>query len=310
MKKILFFVLFLLVSNLIFAQTETQIVGVQFSSSSESPILNDQSEEVPNVNSSFNVLEIYGNYGHSLGKRWEMLYNLSYKGINTTTTITDENSLDTNFTKLPSFHYEIPTYELISSLIGIYYSMKNNWTWSNIIQLSATNDFTGNKLKPFIFNGILTSFEKQKNENFSFGFGLFFNRVQDAELETKILALPVFNLTAKNDKHGVQLNFPESLRVWQKTTKNSFIELKSVFDSYSLTYEHIDTLDETISNTVYSINNSLTFNYILDKSIQLSAGIAAPLQFYSISENDKFTNYSILNATSLQFGVSLLLSEE
>lgn len=284
-----------------FCQLGTPLLGIQHFSTSEGTYESEDYPVFDKLQSKSEIFNIFMNYGHALGERKEMFYNLSYQDFGMTMNASDLQN-NVIFKSIPANHYSIPKFSAIGASVGLNASLSGNWNWMNTVQLSYTNDFSTSLLIPKFYYGLFTHIEK-RGERVNYGFGLYLNQLQG-----RLFYSPVLSLRVKNDVRGLELLFPEKLRLWQSTWKNGYFQLEGELNSYSLLFK--SSSSSSTSNNIFLIKSALAYHHIVEKNLDISMALGLPVWFYSIEDNKEHYQYSQTNGLSLQIGISLIINDE
>jgi hypothetical protein len=291
MRKNILFLITIIISNfLLFSQTETEIIGVNYSNYSRSDY-NDKIYE-----SATKKVDAFINYGHDIGKKSKLFYHASYQNFEVDTKI--------NYIIIPqdSFLFpSIPDYSIFTFATGMNNELKNNWNLTNILSFTIANDISKDKLNSNNYFRTFSLVKKKKSTNLTYGFGVYFDNTRE-----DINVLPIISLQLENEKRGLKLFFPRSLKLWEKINANSYIQLSSNIDSNTLDYKNFNDFNVEI----LSIITELTYNYILSKKFKLKAGIGLPYQefeYKSDLEDFKTTQKGKIN---FNFGLSYVIFQD
>lgn len=267
----------------LFAQTEIPLLSLSYDLAASSNYLSENQESIPSLKSTNNLLEIGGSYGGMLNKKNELSSTINYQKIKINATqIKDslpQNSL-TNF-------YSSPSHSNLVFNLSLKSSLKKAWAWTNAASISLTDDFSGKALKPNLFGGVFSTLEKKKSEKLTFGFGVFVN-----QLKGDLFFSPLLSLAIKGKKRGLDIFFPERLRLWQKIKSNAYLSLESSFTSYGLIHHPKNSLYGEVRTDISTFDSKLKYNVIFFENLRFEFSIGLPFRSYVISnEMDMKTIY-------------------
>ncbi len=134
---------------------------------------------------------------------------------------------------------------------------------------------------------------------FSYGFGVYLNQV-----ESRLLLTPVLSLKIQNNKRGVELLFPEKLRIWQKLNNSSYLEAFANYNSYSVKYSKTK---ELISTDIFQIQVGISYHYKWKDIIKFSIGGNIPIGFYSSQYKNELIHYTLSNSIGINTSISLII---
>ena len=287
MKSILVF--FLVCNIVIYAQQETEIIGVNYN------YISSSSYQDNIYNNATNKLDAFVNYGHDLGKKTKLFYHISYQNFDFKTKV--------NYAIIPQdilIFPKIPNYSLLTLASGMTNKLKNNLKLTNIFTFTFANG-KEDLLKTNNYFRTFSYLKKKKTDSLSYGLGLYTDNVKG-----NIRFLPIVTLELKNTKRGFNLFFPRSLKLWQKVTEKSYVELKTNIDSNTLLYNDFDNLDIEI----LSITNDVTYNYIFNNKYKLKAGLGLPIRAYNYKFDTKDFETSQKPALSFIVGFSYVVFQD
>jgi hypothetical protein len=287
MKKVIYLVLFF-ISFSVFSQSEIDIVGINYSLFTKS----DYNNKI--YNSATNKINSFINYGHDFDKKTKLFYHISYQNFNIET--------KTNFFIIPADDFilfpEIPNYSLITVAIGMENKLNNNWNLTNFITFTLADDISSEELSNNNYFRTFSYVKKKKSDDLKYGFGLYFDNVKE-----NISILPILSLELKNEKRGLNLFFPRSLKLWHKLTDKSYFELKTDIDSNNLKFKNFDNLKVEM----LSIATNLSYNYIFNNKFKIKTGIGLPYREYEYKFNNSDFKTTQKPAISFNIGFSYVV---
>ncbi len=258
-----FFYFLSLIAIATFSQSEIDIAGIKYASSTFGNYYDDI------YSSKINKAAIFLNYGHDVGKKTNLFYHASYHTINLDTQINSDNIIADDF----NLYQEIPNYSFINLAVGMTNKLKNNWSLNNILSLTFSDN---EKLKSHHYFRSFSYFKQKKSANFNYGFGIYLSK-----LNKEISIIPILSLQYKNKKRGVKIFAPRELKLWQSINTKSYIELQTILNSNYLKLNNTDLDIELLS-----VNTELTYNYIYNKKIKLKTGLGLPYTKYQYIGNE------------------------
>lgn len=277
--------LFLLIVITSYSQSETEVAGINYNYFTKSNYYKNS------YKSSLTKMDAFINYGHDLGKKSELFYHLSFQNFDYDTKINSTNIPQDDFVLTPN----IPNHSLVTLATGMKNKLKNNWNLTNIFSLTFANDIANTNLNSNNYFRTFSFIKKKKSDTFSYGFGFYLDNVKN-----HIRVLPILTLSLKNKKRGLKLFFPKSLKLWQKLTDKSYLELKSNLDYNTLNHNDFDEF--TIE--IFSIMNDLTYNYIINNKFKLKAGLGLPYRTYEYKFDFDDVKTTQKTKISFNFGLS------
>jgi len=302
MKKQFLFLYFLLNVSIIFAQNEIELFSFEYANSGQSFIENEYYDVLNNVNTSTTSLNASLNFGHAIGKKgWEAFYALDYRQVRQKLDLS-EVIQDSVFQEIPRNFYQYPKFSQLSLSSGLVKKFSDKWTGTALLSINVTDDFFKSKVAPNLTWGSMTYVEKRQNERFTFGFGLFLN-----QLENRLLIAPVASFKFQNQKRGIEILFPEKIRLWQKINQNNYLEAIATTQSYSIAFA---SDNEVNAVDIYIIQAGLTYNYLWQDFLKFSVGFDLPLNFYTISTPTEIFDFSQQNGLGFNLGLSIIFSNE
>ena len=262
MKKYFFFLLSLF-SNSLFSQSNVEIAGIKYRTTTKSNYAIYKSNN--------NTFDAFINYGHDLGQNTKLFYHLSYHSFDLHTEInSDNNNLANRF-----YYPSIPDFSFVNIASGMTNTLKNKWYLTNIVSFTFSDDFNESKLKLHSYFRSFSYVKKKKSPNFTYGFGIYLSK-----LNTDWRILPILNLQVQNDKRGMKLFLPRELKFWNRINQKSYLELKTILNSNYLKFT-----TSLLDSDLLSINSELTYNYIFKKKLKLKTGIGLPYTQYKYISN-------------------------
>jgi hypothetical protein len=302
MKKQFLILYFLLNVSIIFAQNEIELFSFEYSNSGQSFIENEYYDALNYVNTSTTSLNASLSFGHALGKKgWEAFYTLNYRQVRQKLDLS-EVIQDSNFQDIPSNFYQQPKFSQLSLVTGLSKEISTKWNGTALLSLNATDDFFKSKIAPNLNWGSMAYLEKRQNERFTFGFGLFLN-----QLENRLLVAPVASLKFQNQKRGIEILFPERIRLWQKINQKSYLEVLATTQSFSIAYAAENEVNTT---DIYIIRAGVAYNYLWEDFLKFSMGFDFPLSFHTISTPTETIDYSQQSGLGFKLGLSIIFSNE
>lgn len=302
MKKKFLVLCFLLNACINYAQNETELFRFEYSNSGQSFIENESYDFLNYVKTSTTSLNASLSFGHALGKKgWEAFYSLDYSQVRQKLDLS-EVIQDSKFQDIPNNFYQQPKFSQISLVTGVSKEISVKWKGVALFSINATDDFFKSKIDFNLNWGSMAYLEKRQNERFTFGFGLFLN-----QLENRLLVAPVASLKFQNQKRGIEILFPEKIRLWQKIGRNNYLEALATTQSYSIAYA---AENEVSTADVYIIKAGVAYNYLWEGFLKLSVGFDFPLSFHTISTPTETIDYSQQSGLGFKLGLSIIFSNE
>jgi hypothetical protein len=148
----------------------------------------------------------------------------------------------------------------------------------------------------------MTYLEKRQNERLTFGFGLFLN-----QLENRLLLAPAASLEFQNKKRGIEILFPEKIRLWQRINKKNYLEALATTQFFSIAYP---SGSEVNSTDIYIIKAGINYNYIWEDFLKISLGFDLPLSLYTITTPTETIDYSQQSGLGFKLGLHVIFSNE
>jgi hypothetical protein len=280
MRISLKFLLFL-IPTLLFAQLETEVIGVNYSTYSKSNYADDL------YTSSSQKIDVFANYAHDLGKNSKLFYHISYQNFILPTKTNYIDGFERLFPK-------VPNYSVTTLAVGMKNELTKKWKLTNFVTYGISSNSILKNEGYFRTFSFLT---RQKSKSKLYGFGLYIDNVEN------VTVLPVIQYKSFNEKIGIHVFFPRHIRMWKNINKSSYVELKTLFDTNFLVFDEM----ENTSVKVNSITTNLTYNYIFNKKIKVTSGLGLPYRKYIYNLNKN--KHVIIQGTSLNitFGVSYVV---
>jgi len=283
--KTIFFFIFL-ISNLLFSQSEIEIIGVKYTITTQNKYYNNV------YSSNNNKLDAFVNYGHDLGKENKLFYHISYHNFDINTVINnDELVIDDS-----TYYSNIPSFSFVDFATGMTNKFSKNWSLTNIINLTITDDFNDGILQSHHYFRTFSYLKKKKTKNLNYGFGVYLSK-----LNNDLSIYPILSLRLKNSKRGMKLFLPRELKFWNKINSKSYIELKTILNSNYLKFDN-----SALNIELLSINSELTYNYIYKNKLKLKTGFGLPYTQYKYTFKADCINTSQLNL-SFTIGLSYVV---
>jgi hypothetical protein len=302
MKKQFLIICILLSYSVVFAQNEEELFRFGYSNSGQSFIENENYDALNYVSTSTATFQASINFGHAIGKNgWDAFYALNYRQIRQKLDLS-EVMQDSNFLDIPNNFYQYPKFSQISLASGLTKTLSDKWSGTTLLSINATDDFFKSKIATNLTWGSMTYVEKQQNESFTFGFGLFLN-----QLENRLLIAPVASLKFQNQKRGIEILFPEKIRMWQKLNRNNYLEAIATTQSYSIAFA---PENEVNAMDIYTVQAGMTYNYLWEDFLKISLGFDLPLSFHTISTPTETFDYSQQNGLGFNLSFSIIFSNE
>ena len=291
-------VVFLMVTAVLSAQNQDELITIDYRSTAQAPISNEIYGVLNEVNYANSFFNFSMNYGHSFkDTTLSMIYSLIYNNVSQNidlSNVTDNTLLDV----LPNTYYKYPQFSQLSLSTGINKGLKNNWSITGMLTANIVDDFFKPKLPTAInFQG-LAYVEKEHNKKLSYGIGLFLRQT-----ENNLVPSVVLSFNYQNKKRGVEALFPSSIRMWQMINSTSYLEVNAYSNFYSLRYKPNNPV---ISMDITSIIPEFTYNYIWEEFLRVKIGIDLPLNDVTIIAKDEIIKYNQFSM-GLKFGLSIVI---
>lgn len=284
----------------LFCQTEVPLFQIKYNRSLSSTYINENKELIPSLESSLSQLALEGAYGVKLNYRTEISGAINYQKVKISTKhIAD--SLPQN--SLTSF-YKTPSHSNLLFNINLRTDLKKEWSWANSVNLSITDDFFKKELKTNLMGGIASFVEKKKSEKFKFGFGVFMN-----QFKGRLFFSPLLSLAIKGKKRGLELVFPERLRVWQKIKPNSYISLEVRFLSNSLIHQTNNSIVGETRTSISAFQSLLKYNVIFQENIRLDINLGLPFRSYTLNNEVEVKTIYQEEGWYIGFGLSFVVDD-
>ena len=278
--------LFFFITVSIFSQSETEVIGVNYSTYQKSNYIF--------FTSTTQKIDAFVNYGHKIGKKSKLFYHVSYQNFNIDTDMNFDISLQEDIIFLP----KIPNYDLLTFATGLENSLKNNWNLTNFITYTIADDFSDDILNNNHYFRTFSFLKKKKSDNLTYGFGVYTDNVKD---EFRIL--PILSLALKNEQQGLKLFFPRSLKIWKKITNKSYVEISSDIDFNTLNTNS----QENFNIEIFSVTTNLFYNYIFQKKWKLKTGIGLPYREFEYKLHSDSYKTTQKPAISFNLGLSFVI---
>lgn len=299
MNKIVLTIFLIIHSVLLIAQNEVDLISFNYTSKWQPSIENDDYIQLKDVATTTITKGIVLNYGHPIGNKGiEALYSLDYQHYNQKWDLSNVVQ-DSIFNIIPENYYHQPSFSQLSIVAGLVIPMAKDWSFTSVFMYSITDDFIKPQLPTHYSGGGLAYFSKEKNKQFTYGFGMFIS-----QLEGGLFTIPVIDFSYQNKKRGIEVLFPQNIRLWQKTGKNSYLEANAGFSSYSLEY-HPDNLVN--STDIYEIKAGLIYNYLWQDFLKISFGVNLPVDYYDVNTKTETFEYKQQNGLGLNIGISVFI---
>lgn len=284
------------------AQNETELIKLEYITSGASNFSNSPSPTMDQISSANSIFRATLNYGQDIrSESLQAIYSLSYSRITQQldlSGVTDDIALES----IPNNYYSYPNFSQVSLSSGLLYKFRQKWSATFLGALNFTDDFSSSMLKPNFTWLSIAYLEKKQSKNFSYGFGVFIN-----QLENKLILTPSVSLKVKNSKRGFELLFPDKIRVWQKIKEKDFIEVFIKAQSLSLEYP---TENVVKGLDIYTIKAGLGYNLIWQDFIKLNVGIDFPLILNSVYSTTNNFEFLQTNSIGFNLGLSIILPNE
>ncbi len=292
----------ILLPNFILAQDEIEIIRLTYQHDGGALLTTNDLPTLNQAKITTSVVELMLQYGHAIGNKGvEFSYAVGYQHFSQTLDASEVTN-DSTFYTIPKYYYRTPQFSQISFITGISVPFGNNWGGFTGVSLNYTDDLAGTDLPGNLTWVSTTYIEKIKSERFSYGVGAFINK-----LENRFLLSPIVNVKIKNRKRGVELIFPEKLRVWQVIGRSSYLEGIASFNSLSLEY---NPAREVASTDVFLARAGVTYHYIWEEFLKLSLGVNVPLGFYSVTTPESSFDYTLGDNLGFSLSVSFVIQNE
>jgi|GEM_PF-1003879 hypothetical protein len=302
MKKQFLVLYFLLNVSMVFAQNEIELFRFEYANSGQSFIENEYYDVLNNINASTTFLNASLNFGHAVGKKeWEAVYTLDYRQIRQRLDLSQVVQ-DSVFRGIPNNFYQQPKFSQLSLAMGLSKKISDKWSGIALFSLNVTDDFFSSKITPNLTWGTMTYLEKRQNERLTFGFGLFLN-----QLENRLLLAPAASLEFQNKKRGIEILFPEKIRLWQRINKKNYLEALATTQFFSIAYP---SGSEVNSTDIYIIKAGINYNYIWEDFLKISLGFDLPLSLYTITTPTETIDYSQQSGLGFKLGLHVIFSNE
>jgi hypothetical protein len=295
---ILIALVFLLMTTVLKAQNQNELINIEYRSTAQASINNELHNVLNEVNYANSFINFSLNYGHSFkDTTLSMIYSLAYNNVSQELdllNVTDNEKL----TVLPNKYYEYPQFSQLSISTGINKVLKNNWSITGMLTTNIVDDFFKPELPISVnFQG-LTYVEKEHNKQLSYGLGLFLGQT-----ENRLVPSFVLSFNYQNKKRGIEILFPSNIRMWQMINKKSYLEMNAYSNFYSLRYNP--------DNPVYSMDiistiPEFTYNYVWDDFLRFKIGVDLPLNTVTITAKDEIVEYNQFSL-GLKLGLSLVI---
>jgi len=297
--RTLFLILFYSLSNtFLIAQNETEIFSLQYRSNNQAFIANDDYDVLNYISFANSVFAFNLDYGNVLKDTSIVaLYSITYENISQNLNLSYVENIS-ELDLLPKNYYQQPQFSLFSLTVGLSKYLAHDWSVSGFFTANITDDFFKPNLATNINIGGLAYVEKTPNNRLSYGVGMLF-----WQLENKIFISPALNFKYQNEKRGVEILFPNSIRLWQKINKESYLETSLINNFYSIVYQPDN---EVTSTDINYFRPELTYNYLWGNFIKVSIGINMPFRIVALSAIEE-TIYYQQNSIGLSLGLSLVI---
>jgi len=280
-------------------QNETNLLHFNYFSNQGASVQNHDFETLNNVKVSTRIYDFGLNYGHLIGKKgFQAFYSLDFLHYRQDLDLTDIHQ-DSVLRTIPENYYHIPTFSQVMLAGGLNKSLSKKWQAFGQFSLNLTDDISRSKLANNLTWLTMLYLQKTPHKQFSYGFGAFFN-----QLENSLLAIPILSLSFQNGKRGLNVLFPQQVKFWQRFGKTNYLDFKASFNSYSLEYNAQNITEGT---DIYSFKTGLAYHYIWQNSLKFSFGVALPADYFIVTTPDDILYYSQRNSLQFHFGVSLVL---
>lgn len=295
MHKNILLLIFFINGLLVSAQNEIEVIKIEYTNSGTSNFSNSPypiMDQIASANSNFSATL---NYGHNINSdTWQTIYSLNYNYITQQLDLS-KVSEETIFGNIPSNYYSFPNFSQISFSSGVIYNSKGKWSATLLGAINFTDDFSKTTLKPnFTWMGI-AYLERKHSDYLSYGFGGFIN-----QLENKLYFMPSASFKLQNAKRGIELLFPDKIRIWQKIKEKNYIEAAIKVQALSVEYPAeniVKGLD------IYTIKAGVEYNLVWQEFVKLAIGVNFPIILNSI--NSATNNFDFLQQQSIGFSLSL-----
>jgi len=284
------------------AQFEVELIELNYTSSGSANFIDSPYASMDQMISSNSNFGVNVNYGHNLtSDKWSAIYSLSYNHISQEldlSGITDQ----LEFNSIPRNYYRYPDFSQVAFSSGLIYQSSDKWTATMLGTINFTDDLSGSQLKPNLTWLTIAYAERKHSENFSYGLGVFM-----IQLENNLIFTPSASLKLQNEKRGVELLFPEKIRLWQRIRQNDYIEALIKVQSLSVEYP----LENVVNGLdIYTIQAGVRYNLLLQNFVRLSYGIDFPLMYNSVDTTTEKFNFVQQNSVGFNLGVSIIIPDE
>lgn len=302
MNKTILTTLFIFHLALLVAQNEVDLISFNYTSKLQYSIENDDFTELRDVAIATITKGIILNYGHPVGNKGiQALYSLDYQHYNQKLDLSNAIQ-DSAFNAIPGNYYHQPSFSQISIAAGLVIPIAKDWSFTSVFTYSITDDFFKPALPTHYSGGGLAYFRKEKTKQFSYGFGLFISQIEGG-----LFTMPVIDFSYQNKKRGIEVLFPQNIRLWQKTGKSSYLEANAGFSSYSLKYRPENLVTTT---DIYEIKAGLIYNYLWQDFLKISFGVNLPIDYYDVNTRTENFVFKQQNGLGFNIGISVFIKND
>lgn len=291
--------LFLIVSVALQAQTETDLLRLEYSG--EEAIITHDYAYINSLQSNINRYALTLNFGHPLdSNNWNLFYQAKYRHFNQRLDKTQVNQ-DSNWQALPSSYYQLPASDQLYLAIGTQKRFKNNHRWISLFYLSFTDDFFGDQLKSNLNWGAISYMEFRRPSGFTYGLGL-----GTFQFEQKQAFFPAISLQYEAPQWGFEVLVPNAIRCWKNLSKNAYLEANIHSNFYSLTFQNPEGIS---SVDISGGQGTLSYNYIWNQFVKVSLGVYTPFYSFDLGLDDdiNIVNYQLQDGVGFQVGIGLVV---
>lgn len=301
MKKYFLITCFLLNVSITLAQNEIDLFKLEYENSGVSNFSDSPYPAMDQIASANSIFRATLNYNHKIKPSWQAIHSISYSHVAQhldLSAVIGETVLES----IPDNYYAYPNFSQISLRSGVIYEPTDKWSATLLGSVNFTDDFSEDKLNPNLTWLTMAYLERRQSQNLSYGFGLSI-----IQLENKLYFLPSASFKVQNSKRGLELLFPEKIRVWQKINQKDYLEAAIKVQSLSVEYP---IENEVKGLDIYTIKAGIEYNLIWEEFIKLNVGINLPIILNSVNSTTNNFEFFQQNSIGFNLGLSIILPYE
>ena len=278
------------------AQDELTIFRVEHRVAGSCEVYNALGDHLGAVPSFRHSTDVEMNVGSELNKNNEFALNIEYRNVGACIIDNPDSDILIDMINLPSHSFLSVSGVLITEC-------KKNWVLTNSLSMSFVDDFQKENYELKVFGGVSSFLRKDQTPRFSWGGGVFMN-----QLAGRIQFFPLIFLRFKNEKRGIELSFPEQLRIWQRLNSKSYLQLRVQYNSFSLSRMSANQ-EDWFNTNANAFRANLSYQYLYKEFLRFTAGIGGQVSSNLITNAQGQYTYSQFELPALHVGIAWIFIE-